>query len=155
MREYLRALAMAHYIVGGIRAMNSCFPLIYCAMGVLMMLQPDAFFSHGSGPRPPSWIGLAVVIVTGSITLIGWALSWLTIQSGRNLARQKGRVFSIVVAAVNCIFFPFGTALGIITIVMLCKAEAVTLYMNNGAPPATLPPRPPSPPSDSASSFSP
>ncbi len=65
----------------------------------------------------------------GSCGLIfGWGLGILSIISGRRILQRRSRVFSIVVAAVNCISFPFGTALGVCTIVVLSKERVKALY---------------------------
>lgn len=145
MREYLRSLAMAHYVVGGIRAFNACFGLIYCGLGVMLMMDPGSWGASGPGSShgaPPAWLGVGFAIAGGAFTVLGWLFAFLTIHSGRCLARQQRRVYSIVVAAVNCIFFPFGTALGIITIILLCKNEVIALYSAPPAPALPLSPPP-------------
>ena len=63
--------------------------------------------------------------------LFGTGMCLTTALSGYFIQQRQRRVFSIVVAAVNCIYFPFGTVLGVFTIIMLSKPEATDLYNAN------------------------
>ena len=51
-------------------------------------------------------------------------LAVTTFFAGWRLAQRRARPFCLWVAAVNCFFFPFGTALGIFTLVVLSRPEA-------------------------------
>lgn len=51
-----------------------------------------------------------------------------TFISGRCLARRRNRLFSFVMAAFLCMFMPFGTVLGIFTIIVLSRESVKRLY---------------------------
>src|SRR5437879_2862964 len=115
--EQLRLLSILHYIMGAITLVGASVPIIHFTIGMLMLVNPGVF---GNNP-PPRFIGVLFVIISVLIMIFGWALGVCTILSGRYLARRVHRTFSMIVAAVNCIGFPFGTALGVFTIIVLAR----------------------------------
>ena len=52
----------------------------------------------------------------------------LNTMSARRISRRKGRVFSMVVAGLNCLSLPLGTALGIFTLVVLTRPSVAKSY---------------------------
>ena len=122
--EQLRLLAIFHYVVGGLTALAACFPLIHLAIGLFMLLKPEAF-----KPRPPpeflSWI---FIVVAAVIILAGWTLALLFVLAGRNLTRRRRYLFCQVVAGVGCIFMPFGTVLGVFTLLVLARPSVKELF---------------------------
>lgn len=125
--EQIRLLAVFHYVVAAVGALFACFPLIHVAMGIMLMTHPHAF-SGGKGPPPPAFFGLLFVIMGSVFILLGWSMAACTFISGRFLAQRKNRMFSFVVAAILCAFMPFGTILGIFTIIVLSKDSVKRLY---------------------------
>lgn len=60
--------------------------------------------------------------------LLGWTTGALVIVSGRSIKRRRRRVFSLIVAGLSCLFFPFGTALGVFTFIVLLRPSVERLY---------------------------
>jgi hypothetical protein len=157
--EHLKLLAVFHYILGGFHIFISCFFLMYVAMGILFALSPTmlppefiAVPDTPSPPAPPPLEGAPELpapptldpkpapvaamgwffAVFGAVGfLIGCAFGILTIISGRKIAQRKNRTFSFVIAAINCLSLPFGTALGIFTIIVLNRPSVQTLYQDS------------------------
>lgn len=59
--------------------------------------------------------------------LIG-TIAFLYFLSGRFLARQKNYWYSFVIACIECLSFPIGTALGVFTIIVLLRPSVKELY---------------------------
>jgi hypothetical protein len=59
---------------------------------------------------------------------MGETLAISTIFSGRFLSRHKKYWFSFVIACILCLFAPFGTILGVFTIIVLSRQSAKELY---------------------------
>lgn len=125
--EHLRLLSIFHYIVGAIGAFFACFPLIHVVIGVMMVTQPEAMGGH-HGEGPPAFFGYLFAGIGLSLALFGWAAAICTIISGRMLAQRRRRMFSFVVAAILCLFLPFGTILGVFTIIVLSRDSVRRLY---------------------------
>lgn len=128
--EQLKLLATFHYVVAALGAVFACFPLVHVALGLMMVLKPE-FMSEGHrGSSPPAAFGYLFIVMGGMFILVGWAAAICTFISGRFLARRRKRMFSFVVAAVLCMFVPFGTILGVFTIIVLSRESVQRLYEN-------------------------
>lgn len=135
-REQLTLLSIFHYIVAGIIGLFSCFPIFHLVLGLAML-----FGAFGPGPdAPPPVIGLFFAGFAGIFMVLGWSLAVVTAVSGYFLAKQRRRMFSLVVAGISTIFMPFGTILGVFTIVVLMRPSVRELYAANL--PAPEPPEP-------------
>jgi hypothetical protein len=114
--------------------------LIYAAfsllLGVAGLTFAQAFFSHfgawGRGPWadgsfPPGWFGPAILHFIWIALLVR---ACLALAAGWGLLQhaQWGRIVAIVAAFLSLLKFPFGTALGIWTLVVLLGYRNATLY---------------------------
>ena len=124
--EYLRLLSIFHYVVGGIAALFACFPIIYIAVGVLALYAPGSMDAEGDAL--PVLFGWIFIVVGGGLILVGWAFAVFTMIAGRYLARQTHYLFCMVMAAIECIFMPFGTVLGVFTIIVLSKPAVKKMF---------------------------
>ncbi len=131
--QYLRVLSIFHYVVGGLAGLFACFPIIHFTVGVAMLV------ASLSAPReafPMTLFGLFFTAIAGSIILFGWAFAICTILAGRFLARRTRYMFCLVMAGVECIFTPFGTVLGVFTLIVLLRPTVKAFFGIPSAPPA-------------------
>lgn len=135
--EQLRLLSIFHYIVGGMHALFGCIGIFHFVIGIIFMANPQAF-DGSSQDAPPVWFGALFALMGGSIILFGWTVGFLTILSGRFIARRVHRTYSIVMGGINCALFPFGTVLGVFDMIILTKDETKALYQT-AQNPATSP----------------
>jgi hypothetical protein len=125
---------------GKVRALSLVW-FLYAALsmivGVAGLTFAQAFFSNhfgnwghgpwGDGSGPPMWLGPAIIhfvwvallFRSGLALVAGWGLHERT---------QWGRVVAIIAAVLSLLKFPFGTALGIWTLVVLLGYQNSTLY---------------------------
>ena len=118
----LELLSIFHYIVGGITALLACFPLIHVALGLAMV------FGDLNGEPPPPFMGWLFVAIGGALVVSGWAMAGLIIAAGRKLKRRTSRTYCLVVAGLECLIMPFGTILGVFTIIALSKDSVRNLF---------------------------
>ena len=98
------------------------------------MLKPESF---GSGKdRPPAWFGLLFVIFAGVLILLGWTFAVLLAVAGRNLGQKSCYTFCLVMACIACLWMPFGTVLGIFTIIVLMRPSVKPLFTGAAPPPS-------------------
>lgn len=122
--EHLRLLTVFHYVVGGLTALFACFPLIHLGIGVFMLVKPEAF-----KPRPPpEFLAWIFVVFAAGMILAGWTLALFFVLAGRNLSRRRRYLFCQIVAGVGCIFMPFGTVLGVFTLLVLSRPSVRELF---------------------------
>ena len=125
-QEHLRLLSIFHYIVGGIAALFSFFPVIHLVLGILFLVAPHRM--GGSPLLPPPFLGWIFIIMGGGFMLVGWAFAVCVILAGRFIVRHKHYIFCLVIASLNCLFMPFGTILGVFTIVVLVRSSVKALF---------------------------
>ena len=129
--EQLRLLSVFHYVVAGLMALFACIPLIHLAIGLMMLIHPQPFGPHEQ--QPPAvfrWIvPVTFVIFPTAFILAGWAMAASMAWAGRCLQRRRRYTFCLVMACIACVFFPFGTVLGVFTIIVLVRPTVKALFI--------------------------
>jgi vacuolar-type H+-ATPase subunit I/STV1 len=133
--QHLKLLAIFHYVVAGLTALFACFPLIHLALGLMMIFWPE-FLGGKEGDVPPAGIGWMFTCLGGAMFLLGQTVAVCIAVAGRYLARRKGYWFIVILACLECAIFPFGTVLGVFTIVVLSRESVKQLFgVGSPAPP--------------------
>ncbi|WP_233214451.1 hypothetical protein [Rhodopirellula bahusiensis] len=117
--EQLRLLSIFHYVVAGLLALISLFPLIHLAVGVGLLT--GAFDGAGTGEAPPAFMGWLFIAFPLAFIAFGLTMAACVAMAGRKLNQRRGHLFCLVVAGMECCFFPFGTVLGVLTILVLTR----------------------------------
>ncbi|MCW8985802.1 MAG: hypothetical protein OQK55_10695 [Thermoanaerobaculales bacterium] len=121
--EHLKLLAIFHYVVAGMTALFACIPFIHFFMGLAMAT--GTFPDTDPEVQP---IGIFLMIFAGLFILAGWALAVLIAFAGRSLQARKRYTYCLVMAGVECIFMPFGTVLGVFTIIVLMRDTVKEMF---------------------------
>ena len=121
--HYLNLLGIFHYVVGGITAFFACFPFIHMVIGIAMISGRLDFRDP-----PPPVLGWLFVFMSSFFILCGWALAISMIFAGRRLRQRRSHTFCFVFACIECIMMPFGTVLGVFTIIHLSKDSVRQLF---------------------------
>ncbi len=132
--EHLRLLSIFHYIMGGISAFFSCFFLLYIIMGLVVVSSPSAFSGPNGQQGPPPALGWIMVVMGGIAIGFGWLIAGLYIHGGYCLARHKRPLYCLVTACISCLFMPFGTVLGVFTIIVLQRPGVREMFGEVEAP---------------------
>jgi hypothetical protein len=124
--EHLRLLSVFLYVCAGFAALFACFPFIYVIMGIAMMVS-----LHNVTPgrnEPPAFFGLFFILIGAAMILFGWAFAACIAYAGRCLAQRKRHTFCLVMAAIACMFVPFGTILGVFSIIVLVRPSVKAIF---------------------------
>lgn len=121
--EHLRLLSIFHYVAGGLMAAFSCIPIFHVLFGTYFLLTPN-----GPGGNDARFVGLIFIFIGGAIILLGWALAALTAFAGRCLGQRKHYTFCLIVAGLSCLWMPFGTVLGVFTLIVLLRPSVKPLF---------------------------
>src|SRR5205823_7537140 len=70
---------------------------------------------------PPEFLGWIFIVMGSLLFLLGIAMAICILIAGRCLSRRKCYSFALVIACIECLFIPFGTVLGVFTIVVLSR----------------------------------
>jgi hypothetical protein len=115
-QQHLDLLGVFHYVVAALMALFSLFPLIHLALGVAMV----------TGKLEPTDPGAAImgwffIVFAAAFILCGLTMAALTALAGRYLRQRRRYTFCLVIAAIECLFMPFGTVLGVFTLIVLAR----------------------------------
>lgn len=128
--EHLRLLSVFYYVVAGIQALFACFPIIHFLLGAVAF--GVGTFGKEQERLPGMLFGGFFMLFAGAIILAGWTLAVSLIVVGNSLRQRKRYTFCLVVAGIeSLICIPFGTVLGVFTIVVLLRPSVKAAF---GAP---------------------
>jgi len=131
--EHLRLLSIFHYIAGGFLAFFGCFTILYIVLGAVIAAGK---LPSNNGPPAPAAVGLIFVAVGVFGMIFTWGLAICLFLSGRYMTSRRHLTFSIVIAAISCLQIPFGTILGVFTLIVLSRPSVKAMY---ASPPPRLP----------------
>jgi hypothetical protein len=130
--EQLKLLSIFHYVVAGLAGLFALLPIFHLIFGLFFIFASDKF--QGKGEPPPAFIGWFFVIFAAVLIILGWIFAGLVFTTGRFLAKRKHYLFCLVMAGVMCAFMPFGTVLGVFTLIVLNRASVKQLFAANKPP---------------------
>jgi len=133
-KEHLRLLAIFHYVVAGLAALFSFFPLLYTTVGAIFIFAARHGTPKPGEEPPPEFIGWIFAMVGSLLFLLGIAIAICILIAGRSLTKRTCYWLALVVACIECLFIPFGTILGVFTIVVLSRESVKALFSTAQAP---------------------
>ena len=133
-KEHLHLLAIFHYVVAGLAALFFFFPLLYTTVGAIFIFAARHGTAKPAEDLPPEFLGWIFAVLGSVLFLIGIAMAICILMTGRSLALRKRYSFVLVMACIECLFIPFGTILGVFTIVVLSRESVRTLFSTGQSP---------------------
>lgn len=127
-QQHLDLLGVFHYVVAGIAALFSLFPVIHLVMGLAMVTGQFPDMHARPGQPNPALFGWFFVVFAAIFILCGLTFSALLAYAGRCLRQRRRYTFCLVMAAISCVFMPFGTVLGVFTLIVLTKPTVKPLF---------------------------
>jgi hypothetical protein len=118
----VRLLSILWFIYAGLSLL-----LAFVGLNFARAFMSGAFGPWAHGPMPPNFFGPALIHFVWIILTLRVALT-VAAAWGLMQHEQWGRILAIVVAILSLLHFPFGTALGIWTMVMLLGYRNGSLY---------------------------
>ncbi|MDF2817502.1 MAG: rane protein [Stenotrophomonas rhizophila] len=121
--SHLRLLSIFHYVVAGLTALFSLFPLIHVGIGIAALSGAMPIESNGGAASPDETrlFGWLFIGIGSFVILCGLTLASFMAYAGRCLARQRRHTLCLVVAALSCMCMPLGTVLGVFTLIVLLR----------------------------------
>ncbi len=134
--EHLRLLSLFHYVVAGLAALFSLFPVLHLVLGLAAI---TGHLGDGEKSAMPQLMGWFFVFFASAWIVTGFTLAGCMVLAARFLRERRRFLFCLVVAGAECAFSPFGTLLGVFTIVVLVRPSVKAAFE---ATPVAAPPRP-------------
>jgi len=124
--EHLQLLSIFHFVVGGLSAAMIVFLCLHFLFFYFVFMNPDVW--KGQENHPPFEFFYAFIWFYVFMGLMGAAGAVVNVLSGLFMQRRTHRTFSLVVAGLDCLQMPFGTILGVFTIVVLTRDSVRASY---------------------------
>src|SRR6266702_2082669 len=128
-REHLRLLSIFHYIVAGLAALFSCFPLLYTTVGAIFIFVARHSTAKPGEDLPHAFVGWIFAVIASFLFLLGIAIAVCIVIVCRSLAKHTRYWFAFVMACIECLFIPFGTILVAFTIIVLSRESVKALFL--------------------------
>jgi hypothetical protein len=122
---HLDTIGILYYVLAGITAVFSLFPVIHLIVGIGMLTLPA---QPGQPAHDAALVGWLFIAVAVALIGFGMTLAALFLMVARRLRQRRGYMFCVVVSAVSCLSIPFGTALGVFALIVLTKAPIKALF---------------------------
>lgn len=130
--EQLRLLPVFYWVLAALDMLFSSYGLIYILYGALLTIVSEnssvsaqevpgfiAWFMYGMGAAFMAWfIGNAV----------------LKVLAGLWIKRRRRRIPVLLVAGLTCLSIPFGTIIGVFTLIVLLRPSVAALFGSVEAP---------------------
>lgn len=116
----LNLLTIFHYVLAASYALFGCFPFIHLTVGIAML---RGGLDQPGKPGLPAFVPYAFIAIAAALILSFWAYAASLFYAGRCLRARKRLTFCTVMAAVSCVFVPFGTALGVFSLIVLQRPQ--------------------------------
>ncbi|HEV7404765.1 MAG TPA: hypothetical protein VGO11_17620 [Chthoniobacteraceae bacterium] len=126
--EHLKLLAVFHFVCAGLALLGILFIVLHYMMFQAVFSNPKMWQDQKVDPPPVKEI--FAVLKWFYLAFGAWCLvsGILNVMSAIRIRARKSRTFSMIVAGVNCLHIPLGTALGIFTIIILNRETVRELY---------------------------
>jgi hypothetical protein len=132
-REQLKLLSIFHFVFGGLALVGIGFLCVHYAIMHTVFSNPEMWKSQKEAMPPKAFLDAFIwfYLFMGVMLLAGLVLNVL---SGLFLWQKRHRVFSFIIGGLNCLQIPFGTALGVFTIIVLSRDSVRQLYAGKTVP---------------------
>jgi len=126
--RYLNLLVIFHIIVGAVAGLFSCLPLINLSMGLSLLSDIPKTAAQGDLFSPFALFPIMFILLPVGITVIGWMFAIAIALNGYYIKNRKWLTYCLVMGGVETILMPFGTVLGVFTIILLTKPNIKNLF---------------------------
>lgn len=123
--DHLRILAVFHYVFAGLALLGIGFLVVHYL--IMRTVMSPEMLAQSPNPPPPEFMQMFVWLYAfmGAMMIAG---SILNLIAANNLRKHRSRMFCMVVAGLNCLQFPFGTVLGIFTLITLSRDSVRAMF---------------------------
>jgi len=130
--RYLNILAIFHFIVASVAGLISCLPLVNLFIGISMLRDVPYALKQGEFFSQTILATLMFILLPVGMVVIGWMFSIAIALNGYYIKKRLWLKYCMVMSGIETIFIPFGTVLGVFTIILLTKPGVKMLFDKGG-----------------------
>lgn len=126
--RYLNLSGLFHFVVAVLAALFASFPILQLLFGLSFIADVPKYAATNTFPFPFLLLPLAFILIPAAMIVIGWMFAIAVALAGYYIRKRRLYRFCFAMAAIETVFMPFGTALGILTILLLSKWSVRTMF---------------------------
>lgn len=123
----IHLIRIFHYLMGGLTGLASLIPIIHIGIGFFIR-KAEAPTDNPQEAIIFDMVSNMFIVIGATVVIVGLATSICIVLAGRFLAQHRHYHFCLVIACLQCLNMPLGTALGIYTIITLNKPEVKEMF---------------------------
>ncbi len=127
-RQNLRLLSWGYALVGVLFGFTGCIFFFHLFFGLFTLIDPGAFRDDATGEPMPVFFGLTMSTMGGCAILSFWTIAGLILLASRSLVSGRRKLLIYGVAVLMLMNFPLGSALAVVTFVLLSKPLAARVF---------------------------
>jgi len=130
--DHLTLLSVFHFVAAGLSILGILFLFAHYSIFRTVISNPQMWQNQRQGPGPAEFVNIFSMLRWVYLVFGIWFLASgvLNVISGIFIRARTHRMFSAVVSALNCVHIPFGTALGVFTIIVLMRDSVREVYIS-------------------------
>jgi len=118
--NHVNLLGIFHYVLGGITLVFAFCPSLHLTLGIAMLM---GGLEDEAGEAPPVIFGVIFTVIPVLLMITGWVLGGVMLYAAGCLRQHQRLTLCQVLAGTECIFMPFGTVLGVLTLIVLNRPQ--------------------------------
>ncbi|HUJ14179.1 MAG TPA: hypothetical protein VL284_10370 [Thermoanaerobaculia bacterium] len=121
--EHLRLLRLGFFIAAAANTIWIGVGLIYVLIGLAFAVTSG----QGANAPPPEFRSI-VMIVGCAVAGLAGVLTTLKLMVARRIRERRSRVFCMIVSGISCAAVPYGTALGVLALLVLNRQSVAQQF---------------------------
>ena len=115
-------LSVFHYVLAALIYLKGAFALVLMGIGTIAV---SAVLSERPDDMAAALVALGMIFFVMPILIlaISWTAATLVLIAGRCIGKHTRLTYCQIIAGLECLCVPFGTILGIFTLIHLTKPE--------------------------------
>ncbi len=125
--DQIHLLSIFHFVLAALMLLGMGFLCLHYFVLHYIFFHPEIFKTNANFDAPKAIFSALIwfYLFIGFLLAVACAAN---ILSGVFLLQRKSRMFSLVVAGLDCLQIPFGTALGVFTFIVLLRDSVRQSY---------------------------
>lgn len=127
--QSLELLSIFHYVLAAFTYLKGAVALIFMGIGTIAVAGVLADSPHDE-EMAVALVALGLIFFAGPLLFLGlsWLGATLVLIAGRRIARRTHLGYCQVIAGLECLCVPFGTILGVFTLIKLTNPDVRELF---------------------------
>lgn len=120
--QTLELAGIFHYVLAAFIFISGLPALIFMGIGSIAVM---GILSDSPHDAEIGLFAVSLIFFVGPLVYMGlfWTLAALVLMAGRRIGQRTNLGFCQIIAGLECLFVPFGTILGVLTLLLLTRED--------------------------------